>query len=132
MAPIVKGMQSLAMQLRRVGYVFTIEDLVPGANIILDRAQQLCPVDTGNLQKSGFIQAEGDDNLLIGFEAEYASFVEMGTYKMAAQPFLRPAFDEMQNEALGAIADSIESHMRNDIVGGGVQTSGNAGGLLQP
>jgi len=131
MPPIVKGMEQLTMQLRRVGYVFTVEDLVPGANIILDRAQELVPVDTGFLQQSGFIQASGDDNLLIGFEAEYASYVELGTYKMAAQPFLRPAFDEAFDEALGAIADSIESHMK-DYVTGGVQTTSNPGGILQP
>ena len=51
---------------------------------------------------------------------------------MAAQPFLRPAFDEGYEAALNAIADSIESKMANLFGGGGVQTSGTASGTLQP
>jgi len=129
MPAIIKGMEKLVSQLNRVGYSFTIENLVPGANIILDKAQELCPVDTGNLVKSGFIQAMGDV-LYIGFEAEYASYVEMGTYKMAAQPFLRPAFDLAEGDALNAIADSIEASWNKG--GGGVQTQSNPSGLLQP
>lgn len=130
MPAIVAGLSKLTAQLERVGYQFTVEDLVMGANVILDEAQALCPVDTGYLQSTGFIQAVGND-VQVGFEAPYASYVEFGTYKMAAQPFLRPALDNAETAALEAIVDSIESHFRSGIGGGGAQTQAGPG-TLQP
>lgn len=126
MPAIIAGMAKLTAQLDRVGLQFTTDDLVAGANVILDAAQQLVPVDTGFLRSTGFIQAVGND-VEIGFEAEYASYVEFGTYKMAAQPFLRPAIDTAEQDALNAIVDSIESHF--DLGGGGVNTQSGPGGL---
>ena len=42
---------------------------------------------------------ESGNDVEIGFSEEYASYVEFGTYKMAAQPYLRPAFDIAEDEA---------------------------------
>jgi HK97 gp10 family phage protein len=58
------------------------------------------------------MQETGDD-VEIGFAAEYASYVEFGTSKMAAQPFLRPAFDEAEAAALSAIVDSVTKNLRD-------------------
>lgn len=53
-------------------------------------AKDLCPVDTGNLRNS--ITHTSDGNAAyIGTNVEYGKYVELGTVKMAAQPFLRPA-----------------------------------------
>jgi HK97 gp10 family phage protein len=112
MPAIIGGMARLQAQLDQVGLAFTVQDLLPGATIILAEAQANCPVDTGFLRDSAFMQISEDD-VEIGFEAPYASYVEFGTYKMAAQPFLRPAFDEMEDEALSAIVDSVQAHMRD-------------------
>ena len=132
MPPIVAGMTKLEQQLIGVGYQFTVEDLVMGANVILDYAQANCPVDTGFLRESGYIRVQSN-YVEIGFDAPYASYVEYGTSKMEAQPFLRPALDESEEDALNAIVDSIESHWgANDFTKGGVQTTGNVGGTLQP
>lgn len=114
MASIVGGMAKLTRQLEEVGLAFTVDDLMPGAQIIFDISQDLCPVDTGYLKSTGFVREAGDD-VEIGYEADYASFVEFGTYKMSAQPFLRPAFDEGELRALSAIVDSVEAHMRRVI-----------------
>lgn len=112
MPSIVGGMGRLMQQLDEVGLAFTVDDLVPGADIIMRYAQDLCPVDTGYLRDSAFIKRESDD-VQVGFDADYASYVEFGTYKMEAQPFLRPALDEAEPEALSAIVDAIEANMRN-------------------
>jgi HK97 gp10 family phage protein len=59
------------------------------------RAKERCPVDTGRLRNS--IAFELDEDRLsggVGTNVEYAPFVEHGTSRMAAQPFLFPAFEE--------------------------------------
>lgn len=63
-----------------------------------DRAQQLCPVDTGLLRSSIFasVDAPGGSHrrtLVVGADAPYALYVELGTSRAPAQPFLRPAID---------------------------------------
>ena len=63
----------------------------------VDRAaKQLCPVDTGRLRSSITNEIGQDSEGLvatIGTNVEYAPHVELGTSKMAAQPFLLPALD---------------------------------------
>ena len=56
-------------------------------------AKQNCPVDTGKLRASittevGKLEAE------VGTNVEYALYVEFGTSKQSAQPFMRPALDK--------------------------------------
>ena len=54
-------------------------------------AKQDCPVDTGNLRNS-ISHAQLDSRAeVIGTNVYYAPYVELGTHKMAARPFLRPA-----------------------------------------
>ena len=55
-------------------------------------AKSICPVDTGYLQSS--IDWEGDDICgAVEAEAEYAQYVEYGTWKMRAQPYFTPAVE---------------------------------------
>ena len=54
-------------------------------------AKKLCPVDTGRLRNS-ITHAQYDENTeVIGTNVEYAPYVELGTFKQSAQPYLRPA-----------------------------------------
>lgn len=51
-----------------------------------------CPVDTGNLRGSITYEVDAGDNAVyIGTNVEYAPYVELGTSRQKAQPFLRPA-----------------------------------------
>lgn len=58
-------------------------------------AQKLCPVDTGRL-RSSITLTQGRDArgffVDVGTNVEYASYVEYGTEKSPAQPFIRPAY----------------------------------------
>lgn len=54
-------------------------------------AKMLCPVDTGNLRNSITHEQENETTEVIGTSVEYAPYVELGTVKMAARPYLRPA-----------------------------------------
>lgn len=112
MPAVIAGMSRLKEQLNQVGLQFTVDDLAEGALVIAVEAENNCPVDTGFLRSTVFVQKTSDD-VEIGFSAEYASYVEFGTYKMAAQPFLRPAIDNAELAALSAIVDSVESHFRD-------------------
>lgn len=47
-------------------------------------------VDTGRLRNS-VTHAVDVDSVYIGTNVEYGPYVELGTHKMAARPFLRPA-----------------------------------------
>lgn len=64
------------------------------ANITRD-AKLAAPVDTGNLRSSiGFNLSRGNHIVAeIGPTANYGIYLELGTYKMAAQPYLFPATD---------------------------------------
>ena len=65
------------------------------ANQIEIDAKEICPVDTGALQRS--IRHETDTMHLkadIGSDLEYCLYVEEGTRKMQAQPFLKPSLYE--------------------------------------
>ena len=66
----------------------------------VDRAaKRNCPVDTGRL-RSSITNEVGQDGeglvAVIGTNVEYAPYVELGTSKMAAQPFLLPALEAGQ------------------------------------
>lgn len=54
-------------------------------------AKAACPVDTGRLRNSITHQQESENVEVIGSNVSYAVFVELGTSKMSARPFLRPA-----------------------------------------
>jgi HK97 gp10 family phage protein len=66
-------------------------------------AKRTVPVDLGNLKRSIIVQVQRGDQpvLQVGVdphapgitipEVEYGRYVEQGTSKMAAQPYLRPA-----------------------------------------
>lgn len=53
-------------------------------------AKKICPVDTGNLRNS-ITHQNDNDTVYIGTNVEYAPYVEMGTSRMRAQPYLGPA-----------------------------------------
>lgn len=60
-------------------------------------AKEECPVDTGRLRNSISHSASGN-SAYIGTNVEYAPYVEMGTSRMGAQPYLKPAATEHGEE----------------------------------
>lgn len=61
-------------------------------------AKRKCPVDTGNLRNSITHEVNlggvGGHAAYVGTNVEYAAYVELGTRRTQAQPFLRPAATE--------------------------------------
>ena len=60
-------------------------------------AKKITPVDTGNLRNSITHLVDGKA-ACIGTNVEYAPYVELGTSKMAARPYLKPAATEHSDE----------------------------------
>jgi HK97 gp10 family phage protein len=61
-------------------------------------AKRLCPVDTGNLRRSITSGLSFDLGIPIGVcaaTAPYSAYVEYGTSRSPAQPFLRPALERV-------------------------------------
>ena len=71
-------------------------------------AKKLTPVDTGRLRNSITHEVDGND-VYIGSNVEYAPYVELGTSKQKAQPFLKPAATEHS----GTYKGILESEYKN-------------------
>lgn len=66
------------------------------AERVRTRAVSLVPVDTGRLKSSITVHVDGrgkDTVGLVGSNVEYAAYVELGTFRTRAQPYLVPALD---------------------------------------
>ena len=72
-------------------------------------AKMRCPVDTGNLRNSITHQLEGDDAVAIGTSVEYAPYVELGTHKMAARPYLVPSIENHVDEYKQVITTELNN-----------------------
>jgi len=71
----------------------TLEDaLDAGVLTCLAVADGLTPVDTGALRANKAIE-RGRGERTITWNQDYAAYVEMGTSRMAAQPFAAPGMD---------------------------------------
>lgn len=69
--------------------------------LVQDRAKALVPVDTGRLRESIDTQITSDALQITGIIAphtEYAGFVEFGTHRQHAEPYMRPAIDETKDQ----------------------------------
>ena len=62
------------------------------ATVAEQQAQVDCPVLSGYLRSTIHKEILSDLAATVMADAEYAAFVEYGTSKMQAQPFLEPAF----------------------------------------
>lgn len=77
-------------------------------NMAADYAAGLAPVDTGRLRNSLASEADTGEKAVyvdtsekavyVGTNVEYAPFVEYGTVKQKAQPFLKPAIENHLDE----------------------------------
>ncbi len=82
------------------------EAVESAARLVVRAARELCPVDTGALRES--IDAESDGmSAVITAGAEYAAYVEFGTSKSAAQPYLVPALLQNKEALAEKIAETL-------------------------
>lgn len=86
--------------------------LTASALVVEGQAKALCPVDTGNLRNSITHDVEGKE-ARVGTNVEYAPFVELGTVKMAAQPYLNPALEQNKGNIKKIFADALKEAVKD-------------------
>lgn len=94
-----------------------------GAAPVVQEAKRRVPVDTGRtkryLRSWTARQRPGEVIESIGVTAKtrahVARFLETGTSKMAARPFLRPAMDEMQKKAAQETNDAMVEAVLEEV-----------------
>lgn len=112
-----------------------------GASVVRKAAQRRVPVDTGNLRKNIIIKRLPKDYLASAHivtvrkgkltakqtaagltDGYYGKFVEFGTVKMPARPYLGPAFDSTKQEAANAIVERLSKRIAKANAGSKVTT----------
>lgn len=88
-----------------------------GAEMIAEDARSLAPKKTGKLaseidvrtskyEGGGYVvEAQGAGN----YDKYYAAFVEVGTHKMAAQPYMRPAVKKNRKKIQKLMQDKLDN-----------------------
>lgn len=72
-------------------------------------AKRLCPVDTGRLRNSiTHALGAGGLTVYIGTNVEYGPYIELGTSKREARPFLRPAAQEHGSQYRAIVKKHLE------------------------
>lgn len=109
----VRGATEIAAKLALLGTATDalMQTAVRAAGLVIQNdAKVRAPKLTGNLARSIHTEdVSGRHAVEVGTDVEYAAFVEYGTSRMRAQPYLGPAadgHDEEIEEAIGAVLDT--------------------------
>ena len=86
--------------------------LMEGGKLIESACKQQAPVDTGRLRASITTAAAGEDSVIVAPHVDYAMYQEFGTYKMAAQPFMKPGFESSRDAALAHIKAKLAAAIK--------------------
>lgn len=106
-----QGFESFMAKMDRLARINVSVATREGAEIVKDEAQAIAPVDTGELRDSIHVEEDGDNASVVA-DAPHAVFVEYGTYKMSAQPFMAPA----AHNTKGAVAQAEAEKVRQEII----------------
>ena len=108
---MIKGFDSLMSKMYYLGTIADPDELNEVAESMERDAKLNCPVKTGNLQSSidSEVSTVGKRTTIkLYAKANYAAHVEYGTSKMAARPFLTPAFNKNKDNVTRKIRNNIK------------------------
>ena len=94
------GLDELQRELIRRSHLEEAKKVVAKNGARLQRGgQEKAPVDTGTLKRSiGLKIEDGGLTAISGPTAHYGEYVEKGTRFMSAQPYMRPALNEVKGQ----------------------------------
>lgn len=129
----IEGLSELQREMRELGPKLARRGLRAATNaaaqVIKKEAKALVPVDTGRLKRKAIYvkrsrrgSSATRESYLVGVrvgrkeqakdrDAYYWFLVEFGTVKMAARPFMRPAFENKKFEALEKFRDKLKEKL---------------------
>ena len=84
------------------------EQLEVGAGMVAEQARKLAPFRTGYLRSTIGFERQAPLHWIVYAGAHYAGFVEFGTSKIVARPYLRPALTLMQPTILALAKLGVE------------------------
>lgn len=102
--------------------------VVAVARQVRDTARHNAPTDTGTLRKAirsrrskgGRDKANAEVNVTTGAEARndgwYWHFIEFGTKRMRARPFIQPTLQEWRNKVAGVFQDEWWINFRKEMI----------------
>ena len=95
---VFTGQAELSAALMRKTNLDAVKTVVRANGTRLQQWTKLrAPVDTGTLFRSIDLQIkDGGLSAVVQPHTEYAAYVEFGTRKMAAQPYVKPAFNTVK------------------------------------
>ena len=128
----VHGHQQLMLELAEIASHIdpkVVDGLDEVADKIVEDAKELCPVDTGALRRSirkdkqlvslypftytiGVTAGGQVKNPRTGREVDYAAYVEFGTSRTPAQPFMGPAMEKNQGEVRRILSKKVLEVLR--------------------
>lgn len=120
----IEGWEELKAKLRGLGDTIDSKELIQdalmeGAEIVQEAISSGAPYRTGQLSGDINISKESDPKYSVrigpGKAGFYGRFNEFGTSKMAAQPFVRPAFDATRSKAQDAVGKAIWAKVEEAI-----------------
>lgn len=82
--------------------------LMDGGMSIERSAKKLVPVKTGRLRGSIRTDKISNEEVHVGTDVEYSGHVEFGTIRQHAQPYLRPAYDELKNKIISMVRKAVK------------------------
>ena len=92
-----------------------------GARVIATEAKRRVHVVTGRLQRSIVVRSarrrrgSTEQRALVIARAPYAHIVELGSVRMAARPFLRPATDLKAQEAIDKMTQNLGDGITREL-----------------
>lgn len=115
MSVTIKGLSSLQAKLSKIDPLTksAMERGVRRAGLKVEGdAKMVTPVDTGALRSSINTTSSSTANsatATVGSNLEYAAYVELGTSKSSAQPFLQPSLQKNKKVATQIVMTEIRS-----------------------
>lgn len=91
--------------------------LMAGANVVVNSAKRRVPKKTGTLSRSIHQETESYLGVLVGTDVSYAKYVEQGTVKMKARPYLQPALSENKTRIQNNVAKAMREMMQSQSGG---------------
>lgn len=92
-----------------------VREVVKGIALAVQKdAKERCPVDTGRLRSSIHVLFRDDEmGAEVGTNVNYAGYVEFGTSRMRARPYMFPAAEEQQDHYTNQMAAALKAAAEN-------------------